>query len=659
MKVDVLLPLKFDHPFTYLNEKDEALEVGDFVLVPFNNKKIVGVIWSLKPSVTKKNIKFRPVFEKLDLQKLSKSKIEFIIRFATYNLIELGLVLKLFIFNPYFQAKNKKKIQENNNFENSKIEKEILLDSTQQKSYEYLTDVIKDKEYSCTLLHGVTGSGKTLIYLKKIKYFLDRGFQVLLVLPEIALTKDMLDRLEEYFNIKPPSWHSLVKQSEKKKIWDGLLNGKINFVVGTRSSLFLPFKNLGLVIVDEEHDQSFKQEEQITYNARDMSILYASIEKIPILLVSATPSLETYYNYKIKKFNYYYISKRYRDVSFPKVKFVDLSKEKLVKPIKFISPSIIDDLKEYLINKKQILFFLNKRGYSNFVICSKCGTRQSCPNCSVYLTYHKEYEKLICHYCDHQASLKNKCNKDGLCNFLFYGVGVEKVYEEIQSIFPKNKIILFSSDFIKNEEDAEEILQKIKSENASIIVATQLISKGFHFPNLNCIVVINSDTSFLGNDVRSSEKTYQLLNQLTGRAGREDNNSIVYLQTHQKENTVLQAISRRDDLSFYDNELNFRKDSNLPPFSKFISIIVSGTNKFDTKAFSLYLKNNFPFIEYAKVLGPVSAPISLLKGKFRSRLLIKYPNDKFPQNELKKWLRSLKLKKNVSISLDVDPISLR
>ena len=395
MTLDVLLPLKFDHSFTYNLPKDINAKIGDFVLVPFQNKEIIGVVWG-KGSSVKSFIKIKDIKKKFDLASLSQDTISFIEKFSLYNLVDLGIVLKLFIFKKVFNKsikKNKKIIR----FSEYSLKKNINFDESQKKAIKILDEKISYNKFSTTLLHGITGSGKTLIYFKKIQDFLEKGFQVLVLLPEIALTNQIKERFKEYFGEYPALWHSDVSEKNKKLIWEGIANNQVNLVLGARSSLFLPFKKLGLIIIDEEHDQSYKQEDQIIYNARDMAVLMASIKNISVILVSATPSLETYYNTVSKKFFYISLDKRYKDAQLPEVKFVDL---KINPPLKskFISPSIISDLKNILEKGNQILFFLNRRGYSTFVICSKCGYRFNCPYCSVSLIYHKEIHKLICHY---------------------------------------------------------------------------------------------------------------------------------------------------------------------------------------------------------------------------------------------------------------------
>ena len=656
MTLDVLLPLKFDHPFTYNVPKDINVKVGDFVLVPFQNKDIIGVAWG-KSGPIKSSIKIKDIKKKFDFASLSKETLIFLEKFSRYNLVDLGITLKLFIFRKAFKELSNKKKQDVL-FNEHKLKKIIKFDESQKKAIRILDNQLSFDKFSTVLLHGITGSGKTLIYFQKIQDFLEKGYQVLVLLPEIALTNQIKERFKEYFGSYPALWHSDISEKNKRLIWHGIASHKINLVLGARSSLFLPFRKLGLIIIDEEHDQSYKQEDQVIYNARDMAVLMASIKKISVILVSATPSLETYYNTINKKFTYISLDKRYGDAQLPEVKFIDLNKNPPLK-FKFISPYIIPELKNILDKGNQILFFLNRRGYSTFVICTNCGYRFNCPHCSVSLIYHKETNKLICHYCDHEASLERKCKEENNCKLSFYGLGVEKIFEEVREIFPNKRIELFSSDFIHNDDVTKNIFESIEDGKINIIIGTQLISKGFHFPKLNCIVIVNSDMSFLGNDIRSSEKTFQLMSQLSGRAGREVKNSTVYLQTFEPENQTLKSISDKNILAFYENEISFRERSNLPPFTKLIAFIISGKNRFDVDECARILKNQIPKMKDALLLGPVSASISLMKGKYRSRLLLKYPHEAFPQKFLKDWLKTIKIKKNIALTVDVDPINFK
>ncbi len=652
MKLDILLPLKFNHPFTYQSNLKIKLKKGDYVVVPFRNKMITGVVWNLNPEVPS-NIKIKKIFSILDIPAMSISNLNFIKKFSHYNLTSLGMTLKLFLYAKGRESYDKKYNFEPfiiKNFNNKKLNK------IQQQSVQSINKYFTFNDYSTTLLHGITGSGKTLVYFHYIKEAIEKGYQVLVLLPEIALTKQISDRFKEFIGHEPATWHSAIKDKDKKIIWNGIVQNKIQLVLGARSSIFLPFQNLKLIIIDEEHDSSYKQDEGVVYNARDMSILKASIEKIPIFLISATPSIESFYNAKKNKYQYISLSERYKNIELAKTKIVNLISSPPSKG-KFLSESIIPELKDLVEKKNQILFFLNRRGYSTYVICYQCNQRLICPNCSIGLVYHQENNQALCHYCDFKMSLKRKCHDDKDCKFSFYGLGVEKIFEEVKGIFPKKKIQIFSSDVMHSKNKSANIINDIEKGDIPILVGTQLISKGFHFPNLNCIVVINSDTNFLGSDIRASEKNFQLLQQVSGRAGRESNESIVYLQTNDPKNKILRSLSKADVNEFYKEELEFRKNANLPPFSKLISIIVSGENRFAVEKVCRNLKGSFIIQNGISIYGPVTAPIFRIKNKFRMRLLIKYDVKLSPQEFLIKWIDKNKTEANIKLEVDVDPIN--
>ena len=652
MKLDILLPLKFNHPFTYQSDLNVKLKKGDYVVVPFRNKKITGVVWDLDPKVPS-NIKIKKIISNLDIPAMSISNLNFIKKFSHYNLTSLGMVFKLFLYTKGLDSCHKKFNFEQfiiKNFNNKKLNK------IQQQSIKSINKYFSFNDYSTTLLHGITGSGKTLVYFHYIKEAIEKGYQVLVLLPEIALTKQISDRFKEFIGHEPATWHSGIKDKDKKIIWNGIVQNKIHLVLGARSSIFLPFQNLKLIIVDEEHDSSYKQDEGVIYNARDMSILKASMEKIPIFLISATPSVESFYNAKKNKYQYIPILERYKNIELAKTKIVNLISSPPLKG-KFISESIITELKNLVEKKNQILFFLNRRGYSTYIICYQCNERLICPNCSIGLVYHQENNQALCHYCDFKTNLKRKCLDKKDCKFSFYGLGVEKIFEEVKSIFPEKKIQIFSSDVMHGKTKSNDIINEIEKGDIPILVGTQLISKGFHFPNLNCIVVINSDTNFLGSDIRASEKNFQLLQQLSGRAGRESNNAIVYLQTNDPKNKILRSLSKADVNEFYKEELDFRKNANLPPFSKLISIIVSGANRFAVEKVCRNLKGSFIIQDGIRIYGPVTAPIFRIRNKFRMRLLIKYDGKLSPQEFLMKWIDKNKTEANIKLEVDVDPIN--
>jgi primosomal protein N' (replication factor Y) len=654
MKINILLPIKFDQAFTYSVDASLDLKKGDYVLVPFRSKEIIGVVWE-KDIKAPKNIKIKKIISKINFPSLSEKNIEFIKRFSEYNLSSLGMTFKLFFYEKGFLSLLKNKnLSDYEEYNIQNIQKENL-SQVQKKSLKEIIKNLEFKKYSTTLIHGVTGSGKTLIYFEIIKQALKKNAQVLVLLPEIALTKQIAQRFKDYFGAEPALWHSSIGDKKKKIIWKGVSENKIKLVLGARSAIFLPFQDLKLIVIDEEHDSSYKQEEGVSYNARDMSILKASIENFPVLLISATPSVESYYNSKNNKYFYVSLNERYKNISLPKIQIVDLVKEPAEKG-KFISNYLIPKIRKIIEEKNQVLFFLNRRGHSTYIMCYDCKKRLVCPNCSLGLIFHQSSKEAICHYCDYKTNLIQKCNNNKNCDFIFYGLGIERIFEEVQLLFPEQKIQIFSSDSIHNK-DSEKIIKDIEDNNIPILVGTQLISKGFHFPSLNCIVVVNSDTNFLGSDIRASEKNFQLLQQLSGRAGREENKAVVFLQTNDSNNKILHSLSSSDPKVFYEEELAFRKKANLPPFSKLISVILSGINQFEVMKTAKQLKHSFSAQEKIKIFGPVTAPIFKIRGKYRVRLLLKYNLSIFPQKFIKDWLNINDIGKNIKLEVDVDPIN--
>ena len=649
MKVPVLLPNIFNHPFTY--ETDLNINVGDFVEVSFGKSRIIGVIWDSFEKNTHKKFKTKKIINKLEIPGLKKSTIQFLNWFSEYNIVPKGMALKLVLLS----GKPVKKFDEKmyKNFHLNINDNSIKLTSEQKKSLNQIND--SNKKFNVHVLQGTTGSGKTIVYFEALKKILEKGKQGLIMLPEIGLTNQFERKFFEFFGFKPAIWHSGIAKKNKEIIWSGINTGKIKVVIGARSSLFLPFKKLGLIIVDEEHDQSYKQDEGVMYNARDMAISRASFEDIPINLITAVPSIETYENIKKKKYNISKLEKRYLDASLPNYEIIDLKNSKLEKQ-SWLSKEIIQRVNFHLEKKDQILFFLNRRGFSPNVLCKKCFNSFSCPNCSINLVYHKNKNNLLCHYCGFKTLLNRDCTKKGKCDLIFSGPGVERISEEVKKYFPSKKIEIFSSDTM-NKKGSKEKLEKIINNEIEILVGTQLISKGFHFPNLNCIVVVDIDLSSHGYDLRCAEKNLQLYHQLSGRAGRTGQPSTVYFQTYNLNAKIISDITNKNPEIFLDKEISIRKQNNLPPFQRFISLILTGENeiKLEKEAFKFksFVQDNIN----AKILGPVSAPIFRLKRKFRMRLLIRGAKTLKLQKSLALIISKYKFASGIKLSVDVDPIS--
>ncbi|KRO56944.1 MAG: primosomal protein N' [Pelagibacteraceae bacterium BACL5 MAG-120705-bin12] len=649
MKVPILLPNIFNHPFTY--ESDQALETGDYVLVPFGKSKITGVVWDDFEKKNNKNFKIKKIIKKLEVPRLKKSTIKFLNWFSEYNIIPKGMALKLMLLSG--NAIEKLSNSDLQKFEFIKKNNSFELSEEQKNSLKKMNEI--NEKFRVHVLQGTTGSGKTMVYFEALKDRIIKGFQGLILLPEIGLTGQFESKFIEFFGFQPAVWHSGITKKNKEIIWSGIVNGEIKVVIGARSSLFLPFKNLGLIIVDEEHDQSYKQDEGVTYNARDMAISRASFENIPINLITAVPSIETFENIKKGKYSSSKIEKRFKNASLPEYEIINLNKTKLDKQ-SWLSKEIIEKVKFHLNRKDQILFFLNRRGFSPHVLCNKCFNSYTCPNCSINLVYHKNKNNLLCHYCGFKGSLNRDCVKDGKCENIFSGPGVERISEEVKKNFPNKKIEIFSSDTM-NKKDSSIKLEKIINNEIQILIGTQLISKGFHFPNLNCIVVVDIDLTSQGHDLRGAEKNLQLYHQLSGRAGRTGKPAVVYFQTYSNNPKMILDITNKNPEIFLEKELELRKMNKLPPFQRFISLILTGENEDKLEKEAFKFKDFLQGKIIGKILGPVSAPIFRLKKKYRVRFLIRGPKSMNMQNSVANIVPNYKFPSGIKLSVDVDPIN--
>ncbi|MDC3257543.1 primosomal protein N', partial [Candidatus Pelagibacter sp.] len=613
--------------------------------------KYTGVVWDEFEKNDKKKFKIKKIISKLNISSLKKDTINFLNWFSKYNLVPKGMALKLVLLSS---DGVEKLIEKKYNDYLADIKQHSFELSSDQKKSLRLMNKSKDR-FRVHVLQGTTGSGKTIVYFEALKSIINKGFQGLILLPEIGLTGQFEQKFYDFFGFKPAIWHSGISKTKKEIIWSGVNEGKIKAIIGARSSLFLPFKKLGIIIVDEEHDQSYKQDEGVIYNARDMSIARASFENIPINLITAVPSIETYENIKKGKYSVSRLEKRFQDASLPNHKIINLNNTKLEKQT-WLSKEIIKKANLHLEKNDQVLFFLNRRGFSPNVLCDKCFNTYSCPNCSINLVYHKHKNNLLCHYCGFKSSLDRNCSKEGKCEFIFSGPGVERISEEVKKNFPLKKIEIFSSDTM-NKRDSSEKLKKIINNEIQILVGTQLISKGFHFPNLNCIIVVDIDLSIQGHDLRSAEKNLQLYHQLSGRAGRTGKPATVYFQTYSNNTKMISEITNSNPDIFLDRELEIRKKNKLPPYERFISLILTGENEKKLEKDAFYLKNFIQDKIKAKVLGPVSAPIFRLKRKYRVRLLIRGTKSLKLQNSIAEIIPKYKFSNGIKLTVDVDPIN--
>ena len=650
MKIPILLPNIFNYPFTY-DSGNINLKKGDYVEVPFGKGKKIGVVWDEFEKNSNKNFSIKKVSRKLKIPSLNEKTLKFLNWFSEYNMAPKGMSLKLHLLSGEGIEEQKEKDYEKYNI--SKKAEKFNLSEDQKNS---LKELIKnDKKFKVHVLQGTTGSGKTIVYFNSLKKKINEGFQGLILLPEIGLAGEFQNKFKEFFGFEAAVWHSSITKKNKKIIWNGLVTGKIKAVIGARSALFLPFKNLGIIIVDEEHDQSYKQDEGLTYNARDMAIARASFLNIPINLVTAVPSIETFENIKKKKYFYSRLEKRFKNAKLPNYEVINLNENKL-KNQSWISTKTIEKVKFHLEKGDQILFFVNRRGFAPYVLCKKCLKVYTCPNCSINLVYHKNKENLLCHYCGFKTNLNRRCVNNESCQFIFSGPGVEKISEEVKKIFPNKNHIIFSSDTM-NKKSSLETIKKITNNEIEILVGTQLISKGYHFPNLNCIVVVDIDLSTYGHDLRGAEKNLQLYHQLSGRAGRTGKPATVYFQTYNTSSNMIKDITNSNPNIFLEKELEIRRKNNLPPFERFISLILSGRNKEKVEALGFKIKERLEKNLNLKILGPVSAPIFKINNNFRFRLLIRSKKSQKIQKQLSNILNNYINSSKIKLVVDVDPIS--
>ena len=649
MLYDVVVTRPFDKVFTY-SSTNEQLEIGQVVLVPFGKKIEAGIIW-------KKNVK-NPGYEIKEVSKicndliLQNSSIDFINWIASYTLAPLGAVLKLFLINNDIVEFDKEKLDSFNNIEPSLVS----LSEEQENSFKEITQSF-NKSNKPVLLEGVTGSGKTEVYFEIIDKFLKEKKQILIMVPEISLTPQLETRVKKRFGMEVCLWHSKITKKNRQKIWHKCFVGDPVIVIGARSSLFLPFTNLGLIVVDEEHDSSYKQEDNIRYQARDLAVVRAKIEKNFILLASATPSLETINNVKIKKYDQVYLSKQFSGTPLPEISIIDLNKNKLDKD-KWISQSIIDSISQCLENNEQTLIFLNRRGYSPLTLCNSCGFRYECDQCSSWMVMHQHKKVFLCHQCGTIKKLNLDCPQ---CNekdsIKFVGPGVERVAEELKEFFPGKNISIMSSDNVNTPNKIKKFITDINNKDIDIIVATQIMAKGYDFPNLSLVGIVDADAGLFGGDPRAIEKTFNLLQQVGGRAGRGKKIGKVFLQTYFPDQEIIKSIQLREREAFIERALEERKNFNIPPFGFMTSIILSSHTKALVLKHASRLAQQDQNSKNIKILGPVEAPIFLLRGQYRYRILLKSKSRKNLNKFTKKIVEKTKLPSSVKLIIDVDPYS--
>jgi primosomal protein N' (replication factor Y) len=531
----------------------------------------------------------------------------------------------------------------------------VTLSEAQRGVADKLRADVEAKAFKTTLLDGVTGAGKTEVYFEAIAAALEQDKQILLLLPEIALSNAFLDRFRQRFGCAPALWHSQLSPGQRKTTWRGVADGQTKVVVGARSALFLPYRDLGLIIVDEEHDPAYKQEDGVIYHARDMAVLRAHMGGFPLVLVSATPSLETMANCWQEKYDHVHLPDRHAGARMPDMHIIDMRVDKPERQ-HFISPSLVTALEENLEKNEQSLLFLNRRGYAPLTICRTCGHRMACPRCTAWLVEHKKSERLLCHHCGYFCRTPKKCiaceDED---SFAACGPGVERIYEEVNALFPDARTVILASDTNDAPQMLKETLRDIRDHKYDIIIGTQIIAKGHHFPKLTLVGVVDADIGMRGGDLRAAERTYQLLHQVAGRAGREDLQGHVYLQTFFPDHKVMQALANHERDEFLDIEADEREETDMPPFSRLAGIIVAGKDEAMVIETSKQLGRAAPMAEGVMALGPADAPFYRLRGNYRRRLLLKADKKVNIQKLIENWLAQVKIPSAIRVYIDIDP----
>jgi primosomal protein N' (replication factor Y) len=714
--VSVLAPFPVSKAYTYGVPRGMSLEAGEYVTVPLRKREVGGVVWHDSPeSVPEKKLKY--VLAKKDLPPMPEEHRRLIDWTARYTMYERGAVLKMALSVPAALEKPKpvtvytlarKDFEGKVSPQRQRII-ELLSDGVARRSSEISelagcsASVIKSMEASgilraveqylsapcCkpdhnrhpvkmteyqggaakrlkdyinegfqpVLLDGVTGAGKTEVYFEAIAEALKQCRQALVLLPEIALSNAFLERFKKRFGCAPALWHSQLSSGKRKTTWRGVVDGSCRVVVGARSALFLPYADLGLIIVDEEHDPAYKQEDGVIYHARDMAVVRANLGKIPIALVSATPSLETMHNVWSGRYERLHLPDRFGGARFPDVHVIDMREDK-PESQHFISPTLAGAITETMAKGEQSLLFLNRRGYAPLTICRTCGHRIECPRCTAWLVEHRSRGKLMCHHCAYEISEPKQCPscKDTE-SFAACGPGVERIYEEVSRLWPQARVLLMVSDTADSDEKLRQMLGQICEGQVDIIIGTQIIAKGHHFPGLTCVGVVDADLGFQGGDLRATERTYQMLHQVAGRAGRAERKGHVYLQTFNPDSRIVQALASGERDRFLEVEMSERKAANMPPFTRLAAVIVSGRNEGEVEYISKELGRTAVNGSGISTYGPALPPIAKLRGRYRRRLLVVAEKNIDLQKALGEWVRGIKIPSDIRVTIDIDPQS--
>jgi primosomal protein N' (replication factor Y) len=533
---------------------------------------------------------------------------------------------------------------------------EPILTADQAAAADRLVASVRRGAFAPFLLDGVTGSGKTEVYFEAIAQSLSKGQQTLVLLPEIALTEAFLRRFEDRFGAAPVVWHSSLKSTERRRAWRAIAAGTAQVVVGARSALFLPYANLGLIVVDEAHEVSFKQDDGVRYNARDVAVMRARFEGLPVVLASATPALESLQMAEAGVYEKLVLPSRF-GAEMPAVQIVNLTEEKPERG-RWLAPRLVEGLRDRLAKGEQSLLFLNRRGYAPLTLCRHCGFRFQCPNCSAWLVEHRLSRRLACHHCGHETTPPANCPECGEPDCLVAcGPGVERIAHEVEELLPEARLAIATSDTLNSPEKAAQFIAEAEAGAIDVIVGTQLVTKGFHFPELTLVGVVDADLGLEGGDLRAAERTYQQVAQVAGRAGRGAKPGEVLIQTRHPEASVIAALAAGDRDAFYEAETEARRHAGAPPFGRWAAIIVSSEDEAEAREAAKRIGATRPHLDDVMILGPAPAPMALLRGRYRHRLLLNARRSAEVQQVIRDWLGALSFPQRVRVAIDIDPYS--
>jgi primosomal protein N' (replication factor Y) len=716
-RVRVLLPLPLEGAYDYAAPAEMAVAPGQFVIVPLGRRELVGVVWGEATGEVAPE-RLKPIVATIDMPPLPDVSRKFVEWVASYSMAPPGSVLRMCMSvraalePPVPQTGYRLAAAEPQHgiritparqraidllargpaLTSGDLAREAgvspavvrgmvdagliepvdlplpaprlpdpafavpTLEPAQRAAADALAAKVVDG-YSVTLLDGVTGAGKTAVYLEAVAAALRNGRQALVLLPEIALTAQLLERFAERFGTSPVEWHSDLTGPERRRNWRWIADGSARVVVGARSALFLPFPELGLIVVDEEHESAFKQEDGVIYQARDMAVVRAQLGEIPAVLVSATPSLETVQNAETGRYEALHLPARALGASLPAIEAIDLRRDRPPRQ-RWLSDRLRMALEETLAAKEQSLLFLNRRGYAPLTLCRHCGYRLQCPNCTAWLVEHRFHGRLACHHCGYTAEQPSSCPQCGTKGeFAACGPGVERLAEEVAALFPEARLAVMTSDTVWSPKAAAELIQRVTGHEIDVLIGTQIVAKGHHFPLLTLVGVVDADLGLGGGDLRAAERTYQLLHQVAGRAGRADRPGRVLLQTSDPAHPVMQALLSGDRAAFLESESDQRRRYGLPPFGRLAALILSAGSAGDADEFARLLARRIPSVVGFQVLGPAPAPLAVLRGWHRRRFLVKCRRDQAPQGFIRRWLDGFKMPSWARLQIDIDPYS--